>query len=126
MLTRTFTLLVCIYVNKNNNMGTKVKITEKEKQIIVNIYSKGCQVSEIIELCEFSVSKQTIYNVLNEKKIPLFRKTSKYHDNIVGKIFGHLKVMEIAQTEKSGKQRKWRAICNCDCGKKNIDIASHS
>jgi len=125
MLTKTFILFVSIYVHTYNNMGTKLKFTEKEKKIIVDMYSKGYQVPKIIKSCNFSVSKQTIYNVLNQKRIPLFRKTSKNY-NLIGKKFGHLEVMKIAQTEKSGKQRRWRAICNCDCGKKNIDVAIHA
>ena len=126
MLNKTFLFFVRIYVKMYNNMGSKIKFTEKEKEIIINLYSKGHQVSEIIELCDFSVSKQTIYNVLNEKKIPLFRKTTKNYDNLIDKTFGHLKLIKIAQTEKSGKYHRWRAICNCDCGEKNVDIAIHS
>ena len=127
MLIKTFILFISIYVNMNNNMGTKIKFTEKEKEIIVNMYLKdGYQIPEIIKRCNFSVSKQTIYNVLNEKNISLIRKTDKNHNDIIGKIYGHLKVIKIAQTEKSGNQHKWRSICNCDCGKKNIDVAIYS
>ena len=99
------------------------KFTEKQKQVVVDMYARcGSQIPEIIESCDFSISKASIYSILHENNVSLIRKTAPQYTNIVGKKFGRLTVNKIAQTEKSGKNHRWRAICNCDCGNQNLDI----
>lgn len=43
-------------------------------------------------------------------------------NDLTGLKFGHLEVLRMAQTEKSGKRCDWRAICKChNCGNENYD-----
>jgi hypothetical protein len=115
----------------NNTMGANVKFTEKQKQIVVDMYAKcGSPMSEIIERCKsdipedirFSISRETVYKFLKEKNIPLIRKTGVKH-NLIGKTFGYLTVTDMAQTKKSGRLHEWRAMCRCNnCGKENVDV----
>lgn len=43
-------------------------------------------------------------------------------NDLTGQKFGHLEVLKMAQTEKSGKRCCWRAICKChNCGNENFD-----
>jgi hypothetical protein len=121
---KTFILFFCIYVNMINNvMGAKMKFTEEQKHVVVDMYTlAGMPMSKIIEKCGFEISKVTIYNFLKENNTPLIRKTGVKH-GLVGKTFGYLTVTEMAQTKKSGKLHEWRAMCKCNnCGKENVDI----
>lgn len=132
----TFIFSDSIYSNiTNNNMGTKIKFTEKQKQVVVDMYAKGgCSISEIIERCSsdipedmrFSISRETIYSMLKELNIPLIRKTGTKH-NLVGQKFGYLTVIKMAQTANSGKLHAWRAICQCsNCGNLNFEVNPQS
>ena len=86
----------------------------------------GCPVSEIIERCGFSISKETIYNFLREQNVLLIRRTGRKH-NLIGQKFGYLTVVRMAQTKKSGKHHEWRAICRCsNCGNKKFDVSPQS
>ena len=43
-------------------------------------------------------------------------------NDLTGQVFGHLEVIKMAQTEKSGKRCDWRAICKChNCGNDYYD-----
>ena len=78
------------------------KFTEKQKQVVVDMYARcGSQIPEIIESCDFSISKASIYSILHENNVSLIRKTAPQYTNIVGKKFGRLTVNKIAQTEIS-------------------------
>lgn len=108
-------------------MGTKIKFSQEQKQIVIGMYTQsGCPVSEIIERCGFSISKETIYNFLREQNVLLIRRTGRKH-NLIGQKFGYLTVVRMAQTKKSGKHHEWRAICRCsNCGNKKFDVSPQS
>lgn len=128
MFVKTFILFFCIYTNMTNNiMAGKVKFTEEKRQIIVDMYNlSGYTASQIIKKCDFQLSKTSIYLFLKEKNNPLIRKLGNKHD-LVGKTFGYLTVINMAQTDKSGKLHAWRAICKCsNCGNQNFDVNPQS
>ena len=127
MFVKTFILFISIYSNMTNIMGAKTKFSEEQKEIITDMYVLGkMPITKIIEDCGFSISKETIYKILKEKNKPLIRKTGVKHD-LIGKTFGYLTVIKMAQTNKSGKFHEWRAICRCgNCGKENVDIHPQS
>jgi len=103
-------------------MGRQKKFTEAQKLMVVNLYSvKKYTINEIVKEFKNEITKSTIYTILKEFSIPLERKKGKKHD-IVGKQFGKLIVIKLAQTNKSGKAKEWRAICECECGNKNVDV----
>jgi hypothetical protein len=103
-------------------MARKTKFTEKQKGIVCKMYVlEKYPISKIKKRCNFPISKETIYNILKNKNIPLIRKTGTKH-NLIGKTFGYLTVIKMEQTNKSGKLHEWRAICQCsNCSNKNFD-----
>lgn len=103
------------------------KFTEEEQQIIVDMYSlKKHSVPQIIKECGFKISREMIYRILKTHGISLVRKTGVKHD-LIGKSFGYLTVVKMAQTEKSKKKRMWRAICTCsNCGNDYFDVNPQS
>jgi len=108
-------------------MGAKEKFTTEQKQIVINLYTiNKYSVNNIINNCGFKISKKNIYYILNKNNILLERKKgTKY--NLIGKTFGYLKVLKMAQTEKSGKLHQWRAICECtNCGNLWFDVNPQS
>lgn len=103
-------------------MGKYLKFSDKQKRLIVNLYSiENMSIPNIMKECDFEISKSTIYNILRENNVNFLRKRGFKHD-IIGKTFGFLIVRKMAQTEKSTKAQSWRAICDCKCGNKNIDV----
>jgi len=108
-------------------MGASQKFSKSEKQIVVDMYKLGgCSLIDIKERCGFNISVATIYNFLREQGVPLIRKTGTKH-NLVGKVFGYLTVIEMAQTNKSTKSHSWRAICKCsNCGNEYFDVDPQS
>ena len=103
------------------------KRTEEQKDLIVHMYvSLGYTTSKIIAECGFNINRASIYLILKEKGVHIIRKMGNKR-NIVGKTFGYLTVLRMAQTEKSGKRQAWRAICSCsNCGNKEFDVNSQN
>lgn len=109
------------------NMSRKQKFNQEQKQLIINLYcSSGYSITNIINSCNFSISKESIYTILKEHNVLFSRKKGIKH-NLVGKTFGYLTVIKMAQTEKSGKLHAWRAICKCsNCGNESFDVNPQS
>lgn len=55
------------------------------------------------------------------------RKRYKHEEFLLITKFGKLKVIELTYNSPKSKLRNpWRAICDCDCGKSNLDISPSS
>lgn len=104
-------------------MKKKSKFNQEQEKIIIEFYTLcGSSIREIIQRCNFEISRGSIYKILRDNNVPLIRKTGVKHD-LIGKKFGYLIVAKMAQTKKSGNLNEWRAICDCDnCGKSNVDV----
>jgi hypothetical protein len=107
-------------------MGVTKFSKEQIKSLIDMYVLNKYSISKIKNECGFSICGANIYYHLKKNNISLIRKSGTKHD-LVGKIFGYLTVLKMAQTEKSGKLHMWRAICKCsNCGNQNFDVNPQS
>ncbi len=108
-------------------MSRNNKFNQEQKQLITDLYClSGYSITKIINSCDFKISRESIYSILKDNNVTFTRKKGLKH-NLIGKTFGYLTVINIAQTEKSGKLHAWRAICKCNnCGNEYFDVNPQS
>jgi len=97
----------------------KIEISKQIRQDVVSEYlTRKISVEKMPE--NFGISSRVFYRILKEEGIEIKRKPRNYHKppkhDLTGKKFFHLTVEKMAITDKS-KDRSWRSICKCDCGR---------
>lgn len=97
----------------------KVEIDKKTRQAIVKEYNdRSIPVEKMSN--KFDISLRVFYRILTEEGVEIKRKPRKYNkppkNDLTGKRFFHLVVEKMDITKKS-KDRSWRSICKCDCGR---------
>lgn len=97
----------------------KIELSNQIRQNIANEYvARKIPVEDMPK--KFGISNRVFYRVLLEEGVEIKRKPRNYHklpkNDLTGKVFFHLTVEKMAMTDKS-KDRSWRSICKCDCGR---------
>lgn len=91
---------------------------ETRKSIIKEYSEKLIPVEQMPK--KHGVSTRVFYRVLVEEGVEIKRKPRSYSKppkhELTGKRFNYLLVEKMEITEKS-KDRSWRSICKCDCGR---------
>jgi len=98
------------------------RLTESQEKAIVEAYRSGEFIEEICS--KFDISKTTLNRLRKRKNCSAIdrknRDVPEYNGELIGKVFGKLSVIDMRV--KEGKWgRRWIAMCDCSCGKKNVE-----
>lgn len=97
----------------------KKEVSKKLREKVVSDYEKR-EISVDKMIKQSGLSSRVFYRVLEEEGVEIKRKPRSYSKppkhNLIGNRYHHLLVEDMKITEKS-KDRSYRCICKCDCGR---------